>query len=181
MAAEAKYSGDDEMRRGPSETALRALDAIHSRIESPASKLLRAVEPWSSYLVLPIFALANAGVVLSVNVMEGHGLLMLAIAAGLVIGKPVGITSGAWLAVHLGVAVKPEEYNWRQLIGVGALAGIGFTMSLFIASETFSGAEFASAKIGIFAASLIAGCLGTMILWKPAERPDANSDAMGVG
>ena len=154
------------MRHGPSEPALRALDAIHDRIASPADKLLRSTEPWSSYGVLPLFALANAGVVLSLGVFETHGSLMLAIILGLVIGKPVGIVLAAWLAVRFGIAVKPDAYSWRQLSGAGALAGIGFTMSLFIAGQAFPNAEdYAAAKIAIFLASLVAGALGVLILW----------------
>jgi Na+:H+ antiporter, NhaA family len=154
------------MRHGPSEPALRALDAIHDRIESPADKLLRSMEPWSSYGVLPVFALANAGVVLSLGVFETHGSLMLAIILGLVIGKPVGIVLAAWLAVRFGIAVKPAAYSWRQLCGAGALAGIGFTMSLFIAGEAFPDpADYTAAKIAVFLASLIAGVVGGVILW----------------
>ena len=160
-------AGPQVMRAGPSEPALRALDEIHYRIESPASKLLRSVEPWSSYLVLPVFALANAGVVWSAGILEGHGRMMLAIILGLVVGKPVGIAAAAWLAVRLGVAVKPAAYSWRQLAGAGALAGIGFTMSLFIAGQAFpSPTDFAAAKIAIFIASIMAGALGTIVLWR---------------
>jgi NhaA family Na+:H+ antiporter len=142
------------------------LDTIHDRIESPADKLLRSMEPWSSYGVLPVFALANAGVMLSLDVFETHGRLMLAIILGLAIGKPVGIILASWLAVRFGIAVKPEAYSWRQLCGAGALAGIGFTMSLFIAGEAFlDPADYTAAKIGIFLASLIAGVVGAVILW----------------
>ena len=162
------------MRHGPSEPALRALDAIMDRIESPAAKVLRTVEPWSSYIVLPVFALANAGVAWSAEVVSGHGTLITAIVAGLVIGKPTGILLGAWLAVLLKLAVKPAEYNWRQMAGAGALGGIGFTMSLFIAGQAFGPAEFAAAKIAIFLASLLAGTIGVAILW-PRRQPDANT------
>jgi NhaA family Na+:H+ antiporter len=156
----------DVMRHGPSEPAIHAMDVIHDRIESPASKLLRSVEPWSSYVVLPIFALANAGVVWSHGVFEGHGLLMAGIMCGLVIGKPIGIFSAAWLAARFGIAVKPTAYSWRQLFGAGALAGIGFTMSLFIAGQAFPGADdYAAAKIAVFIASLLAGVAGVLILW----------------
>ena len=154
------------MRQGPSEQALNMLDAIHARIESPADKLLRSVEPWSSYLVLPIFALANAGVTWSPEVFEERGRLMLAIASGLVVGKPVGIIVAAWLAVKSGIAMKPEAYSWRQVVGAGALGGIGFTMSLFIAGEAFPDpADYAAAKIAIFIASIFAALLGTLILY----------------
>jgi NhaA family Na+:H+ antiporter len=160
----------EAMRAGPSEPALRTLDLIHSRIESPADKLLRSAEPWSSYFVLPIFALANAGVAWSPGVFEGHARLIAAIALGLVIGKPLGIISAAWLAVHFGVAAKPDAYSWRQLCGAGALGGIGFTMSLFIAGVAFPDqAVYAAAKVGIFFASLVAGGVGMLILWPRRE------------
>jgi NhaA family Na+:H+ antiporter len=168
---EDRYNGE-AMRLGPSEPALHTLDAIHSRIESPADKLLRSVEPWSTYVVLPIFALANAGVEFSLGVFEGQMRLIFAIALGLVLGKPIGIVLAAWLAAHSGVATKPDAYSWRQLCGAGALGGIGFTMSLFIAGVAFPDqADYAAAKIAIFLASLIAGFFGVMILW---PRPDTN-------
>ena len=156
----------EAMRPGPSEPAMRTLDAIHQRIESPADKLLRSVEPYSSYVVLPIFALANAGVVWSLDTLEGRGRTIMAITLGLVLGKPIGIVLAARLAVLSGIAAKPDAYSWRQLCGAGALGGIGFTMSLFIASAAFSDpTDYAAAKIAIFLASLIAGGLGVLILW----------------
>jgi NhaA family Na+:H+ antiporter len=86
---------------------------------------------------------------------------------GLVVGKPIGIVLASWLAVKLGLATKPDAYSWRQLTGAGALAGIGFTMSLFIAGEAFdSEALFSAAKLAIFVASLVAGVLGVLILWQ---------------
>ena len=169
---EGSHTGE-AMRSGPSEPTLRALDAIHARIESPADKLLRSVEPWSSYLVLPVFALANAGVALSLEVFEGNGRLIGAIALGLVFGKPIGIVVAAWLAVRSGVALKPDSYSWRQLWGAGALGGIGFTMSLFIAGVAFpDGTEYAAAKIAIFLASLTAAGLGMLILWPGTGASD---------
>ena len=164
----------EAMRIGPSEPVLRTLDTIHSRLESPADKLLRSVEPWSSYVVLPIFALANAGVAWSLGVFEGRGRLISAITLGLVVGKPVGIGLAALLAVRTGVATKPEAYSWRQLWGAGALGGIGFTMSIFISGIAFPDpTDYAAAKIAIFSASLIAGGLGTLVLWRKPEVSDA--------
>ncbi len=182
IQAETRRAGAAVMRHGPSEPALRALDGIHDRIESPADKLLRSVEPWSSYVVLPVFALANAGVVWSLDVFEGHGRLMLAIILGLVLGKPIGIMLAAWLGVLSGMAVKPEAYSWRQLSGAGALAGIGFTMSLFIAGQAFPDPmDYAAAKIGIFLASFVAGGLGTAILWPRLADRDAAADSGANG
>jgi NhaA family Na+:H+ antiporter len=167
--SEDEHTGE-AMRTGPSEPTLLALDAIHARIESPADKLLRSTEPWSSYVVLPIFALANAGVVWSPGVFEGQSRLICAITLGLLLGKPVGIVLASLLAVRSGVAVKPDAYSWRQLCGAGALGGIGFTMSLFIAGVAFPEAtDYAASKIAIFLASLIAGTLGVLILWPRRE------------
>lgn len=168
----------EAMHTGPSEPALRALDTIHAQMESPADKLLRSVEPWSSYVVLPIFALANAGVAWSADVFQEQGRLMSAITLGLVAGKSIGIVAAAWLAVQSGIAVKPDAYSWRHLIGAGALGGIGFTMSLFIAGQAFPNpADYAAAKIAIFIASIIAAALGTLILYpRRHEENDTEAD-----
>jgi len=155
------------MRHGPSQRAVQMLNTIHDRIESPATKVLHAIEPWSSYFVLPLFALANFGVLVTLDVFKTDLQLMMAIFFGLVIGKPVGIYLFSLLAVRLNIAEKPASYSWRQLFGAGALAGIGFTMSLFIATEAFPLArDFAAAKIAIFIASIAAGVFGASILWK---------------
>jgi NhaA family Na+:H+ antiporter len=189
LGAEMRHAGAAVLRHGPSEPTLRALDAIHGRIESPADKLLRSVEPWASYFVLPVFALANAGLVLSLDVVETHARLMLAIVLGLAVGKPVGMLLAAAAAVRLGLAAKPADYSWRQLGGAGALAGIGFTMSLFIAAQSFADAsDFAAAKLAVFVASLIAAVAGSALLWQPAaagaaaeeQRPDDRRSTDGV-
>jgi NhaA family Na+:H+ antiporter len=164
LTDEASHGGE-QLRQGPSAPALRALDAIHDRLESPADRMLRNVAPRSSYFVLPVFALANAGVLLSTDVLRGHEPLMLAIGLGLVVGKPLGFVGASALAVKLGLAEKPAAYSWRQLAGAGALGGIGFTMSLFIAGEAFpSAADFAAAKLAVFAASLASASLGVALL-----------------
>ena len=151
IRAETRRVGEAVMRHRPSDAVLETLDVVHDRLESPASKLLRSIQPWSSYAVLPIFALANAGVIWSSDVFGSHGRLMLAIMLGLIVGKPIGIVTGAWVAVRLRVAVKPAEYTWFQMWGAGAMAGIGFTMSLFIAGQAYPDeADFAAAKIAIF-------------------------------
>ncbi|MEZ0281079.1 Na+/H+ antiporter NhaA [Methyloceanibacter sp.] len=176
LAAEARHS-DEVLRHGPSVPALRALDAIHDRLESPADRLLRYAGARSSYIILPLFALANAGVQLSMEVVRGHEQLMAAIMAGLVIGKPLGLLAASALAVWLKLAVKPNDYSWRQLLGAGALAGIGFTMSLFIASQAFPAAnDFAAAKIAVFAASIVSALIGVVILWNARCPPGAGDD-----
>ena len=90
---------------------------------------------------------------------------------GMRIGKPVGIVVASVLAVRLGVATKPEEYSWRQLAGAGALAGIGFTMSLFIATQALTDtSDFAAAKIAVFAGSILSASVAVIILWNADRR-----------
>ena len=176
MLAEAAHGGE-VLRHGPSTPALRALDAIHDRLESPADRLLRHAGARSSYLVLPLFALANAGVAIAPGVLDGRGMLVLAIMAGLVLGKPLGMLGATALAVRLGIAIKPEEYSWSQLAGASALAGIGFTMSLFIAGQAFGDpGDFAAAKIAVFTASIAAALLGAALLWAAARRVQPTGD-----
>jgi Na+:H+ antiporter, NhaA family len=173
LSEELRRAGERVMRHGPSEPALRALDAIHDRIESPADKLLRGVEPWSSYFVLPVFALANAGLALSTHMVDGREAVMAAIVLGLVAGKPLGMLLASFLAVKLGIAAKPDVYTWRQLGGAGALAGIGFTMSLYIAAKAFPDpGTFDAAKLAVFIASLLAGTIGTALLLRSAPKID---------
>lgn len=175
LMEEARHRGE-HYRRGPSEPAMQALDAIHDRLESPADRMLRNAAPRSSYIVLPIFALANAGVAIGANMIGGHRMLMLAIAAGLVIGKPLGYVIASVLAVRLRLAEKPVSYSWRQLVGAGGLAGIGFTMSLFIAGQSFPvPGDFAAAKIAVFAASILSALIGIAILWN-ATTPQAQGE-----
>jgi NhaA family Na+:H+ antiporter len=179
VAAEARR-GAEVLHAGPSLPALRALDAIHDRLESPAARVLRRAGARSSYVVLPLFALANAGVELEPGVTEDRGALMLAIAAGLTLGKPAGMLAMSALAVRLGVAAKPDAYTWRQLAGAGALAGIGFTMSLFIAGQAFGDpGDFAAAKIAVFAASVVSAVLGVALLWT-AGRQAAAAEAPAI-
>ena len=170
--------GEEVLRHGPSIPALRALDAIHDRLESPADRVLRRAAPRSNYFVLPVFALANAGVAVSADVFSGHEPLMLAIICALVVGKPAGMLLFSALAVASGLARKAPEYSWRQVAGAGALSGIGFTMSLFIAAQAFPGAsDFAAAKIAVFVASLLAAMAGIAILWNAdTSRADHEED-----
>lgn len=175
--SEARHEGE-VLRHGPSTPALRALDAIHNRIESPADRLLRLAGARSSYFVLPLFALANAGVAINFRIFQGHGWLMAAIIVGLAVGKPAGMLVAASIAVWMGVAEKPNEYSWRQLAGAAGLAGIGFTMSLFIAGQAFPReADFSAAKIAVFAASIISAVGGVLLLWG-APRPRVEMDAI---
>jgi Na+:H+ antiporter, NhaA family len=175
IAAEVRQSGEF-LRHGPSVPTLQALDAIHDRLQSPADRLLRHAGARSSYVVLPIFALANAGVAMVPEMISGRQTLMLAIIVGLVLGKPLGLLGASAIAVRLRVATKPVAYTWRQLAGAGALAGIGFTMSLFIAGQAFAVAfDFAASKIAVFIASVLSAAIGTALLWN-ARTPSASEE-----
>lgn len=139
-------------------------------------RLQSLLHPMSSYVVLPVFALANAGVVLGDGVL-GDALtstVALGIGAGLVIGKPLGIGLACFIAVRLGVARMPAGTSWLQVIGVGAVAGIGFTVSLFIAGLSFPGSEALTddAKVGILLASVLAAVIGVVVLLFAPSRVD---------
>jgi NhaA family Na+:H+ antiporter len=167
---------DPALRHGPSAPAMQALDSIHDRIESPADRLLRAVTPWSSYLVLPLFALANSGLVFGAHLFDGRASLALAIGAGLVIGKPLGFVLAAALVIALGLADRPRGITARHLAGAGALAGIGFTMSLFIAGRSFPDAQdFVAAKAAIFLASAVSAIAGCLLLSRPGQSTTENT------
>jgi NhaA family Na+:H+ antiporter len=133
---------------------------------APLQNLEHALSPVVTFLILPIFALANAGVSLSgVGIDALSGGIALGVIVGLVLGKPLGIVAFTWLGVRLGLADLPEGVNWRHVVGVGLLGGIGFTMALFIAGLAFSSAaELEVAKVGILFASGLAGIGGLLIL-----------------
>lgn len=142
--------------------------ALRPRGESIARRLEEFFLPISTFIVLPIFALANAGVILSIQAFTGSTSLsvMTGIVLGLAAGKMIGITAASWLMVKLGKANLPEGTNWRHIIGVGFIAGIGFTVSIFITELAFRTnlQLIESAKIGIFIASIVSAILGTIVL-----------------
>jgi NhaA family Na+:H+ antiporter len=150
---------------GEQQERIYGLGAVLQHVETPLQRLEHALLPWVTYGIMPIFALANAGLVLTGNVGEQlRHPVTLGIVLGLVLGKPVGILAFSWLATAVGVAERPAGASWRQLAGVGMLAGIGFTMSLFIATLAFGQPLLQHAKTGILAASLVAGVAGAIMV-----------------
>jgi NhaA family Na+:H+ antiporter len=129
---------------------------------SPLEYLETVLHPWVGFLIMPMFALANAGVAVSFSDFADP--VATAVAAGLVIGKPLGIVVLSWLAVRLGLAALPAGVSWGVLAGGGMLAGIGFTMALFIAGLALDGPTLDAAKVGILGASAVAAILGMMVL-----------------
>jgi NhaA family Na+:H+ antiporter len=160
------------------QAAAHALEAIAERMQSPAQRLEHSLTPWATYLVLPIFALANAGVAISTDL----GALLsnrvaLGIIIGLVLGKSLGITLFTWLAIKLGIAEMPSRVGWPQLFSATWLTGIGFTMALFIANSAFADpTQLATAKLAILAASLISGLIGFSLLILTSNPRDRHTE-----
>ena len=149
------------------EAIMGQMEELSRGTESRLDRRLRLVHPWSSYVVLPLFALANSGVALDLGSLAraGSSGITRGILLGLVVGKPLGIVGFAWLSVKLRVASPPLGATWTHLAGVGMVAGIGFTVSLFVAGLAFADAgQVADAKIGVLVASALAGVLGFAFL-----------------
>jgi Na+:H+ antiporter, NhaA family len=134
---------------------------------SPLDLMERALHPWVAYVIMPVFALANAGV--AIDLAAGRQPVTLAVAAGLILGKPLGILTFCWLSVRMRFVRMPDDINAKILIGAGCLAGIGFTMSLFIAGLALQDAQLAEAKLGILGGSTTSAILGCVLLtlWLP--------------
>jgi NhaA family Na+:H+ antiporter len=158
--------GENVLSNEERQAALHALNHAAYELEPPLHELEHTLHPWVVFAIMPLFALANAGVPLGGGIADAlTSPVALGILAGLVVGKQLGITLFAWLAVRSGISELPGGVNWRHVYGVGWLAGIGFTMSLFITDLAFSeGSLVDAAKLGILVASVIAGVVGWTIL-----------------
>jgi NhaA family Na+:H+ antiporter len=153
--------------------ALLALEHVCHDAISPLQRMEHEMHNWVIYGVMPIFALANAGVTIGLTDLATsltHP-VTLGVALGLLLGKPAGIFIFSWIAVRLGICDLPSGVGWPQILGAGILAGIGFTMSLFITNLAFRPTELITdAKVGIFAASLLAGVVGYLLLSRTGQR-----------
>ncbi len=164
----------DELKN-EEEAVLGQLEMLVKGTESAVERMLRTFNPWVSYLVLPLFALANAGILLNVllfnetlNSLGAQGVML-----GLLIGKPLGILTAAFVAQKLGIATLPEGVGWHHLAGMGLLAGMGFTVSLFIAGLAFDQPAFLSqTKMAVLIASVIAGVVGYLFLRVTCRNED---------
>lgn len=151
-------------------TTLRHVDVARREAMSPAESLIEILHPWVAFGIMPVFALANAGVIVSGASLDARSWTVLgAVTVGLVLGKPLGIMSVSWLTLRLGFGILPTGMTLRHILVLGAVAGVGFTMALFIAPLAFSdGSLLAAAKLGVLAASgaaaVIALILGRLLL-----------------
>ena len=136
-------------------------------------KVEHALHPWVAYMILPIFAFANAGVSLTgLSVSDLTQPLTFGIAAGLFLGKQIGVVAATWIAVKSGIAKLPEGINWLHLYGVACLTGIGFTMSLFVGSLAFGADDAMNAvRLGVIFGSVLSGILGFLVLRRMAPKP----------
>lgn len=131
---------------------------------SPVERLEIGLHPWVGFVIMPLFALANAGIPISLDDLANS--VTVAVIVGFALGKPVGVVAFSWLAVRSGIATLPPDLGWKLLAGGGLLAGIGFTMALFIANLAFSPSLIDSAKLGIFLASVISAVAGlALLMW----------------
>ncbi|HSN29106.1 MAG TPA: Na+/H+ antiporter NhaA, partial [Kofleriaceae bacterium] len=145
--------------------ALTIPDRVESESRSVVDRLERAFHPWVAFVVMPVFAFANAGVDVGGIALSAHPMLILGIAAGLLLGKPIGILVATRIAVALGVASLPRGLTWRSIAVAGAVAGIGFTMALFIAELAFGTRSelVATAKLVILLTSVTAAAASWLL------------------
>jgi NhaA family Na+:H+ antiporter len=157
----------------PPHGVLRKVEVASREALPPLERLETALHPWVTFVAIPLFALANAGVPIALDAMT-HPVSM-AVIVGLVVGKPLGIVAVSFLAVRLGLARLPDAIGWRALLGGGALSGIGFTMSIFIAGLALEGSLLDAAKIGILVGSLISAAIGFALLLFAFPAPARDS------
>ncbi|HET6614686.1 MAG TPA: Na+/H+ antiporter NhaA [Dehalococcoidia bacterium] len=180
----------EELRRGEAEgtpegdelgrSALRELEELARESRPVLDRLEHALHPWTSYAIIPIFALANAGVELSGDTVRDAATspVGLGVALGLMLGKPIGITLFSFVAVRSGLASLPGGVSWAMLAATGMIAGIGFTVSLFIADLAFDSAALVDeAKIGILAGSALIGVAGFVALRWLSPAPAASRES----
>ncbi|MBI4906189.1 MAG: Na+/H+ antiporter NhaA [Acidobacteria bacterium] len=148
------------------QTAVEALEDACEKVQPPLHRLESGLHPWVTFVIMPLFALANAGVSLTGELGRiAAQPITLGVILGLVFGKPIGVTLASWLAVRLRVATLPEQVSWKHIHGAAWLAGIGFTMSLFMTGLAFTDeAQLTAAKLGILISSICAGGVGSVIL-----------------
>ncbi len=166
------HDGEHELEHH--EEAVRLLDDTARETISLLDRLETALHPWVAFAIMPVFALANAGVHLNLPALADP--VAIAVAVGLVLGKPLGIVGFSAVAVRLGLAKLPDGVSWKAMMGAGCLAGIGFTMSLFIGGLALDGNLLEAGKIGTLAGSAISAVLGCTLLCRYLKKERAASN-----
>ncbi len=149
------------------------LERLSRAAVSPLALLERVLHPWTSYVIVPLFVLADAGVSFSGHALASPSAERVAIGmlAARLIGKPLGILALSWLVVRLGAAQLPTSVTWRQVIGVAAAAGVPFSVSLFVAELAFPQPLLDAARVGIILAAVLSGIVGFLLLRPPRRSP----------
>ncbi len=151
--------------------ALENIACGYDRVQNPLVKLEHALHNFSAYFIMPLFAFANAGVVIELEAFTEHIGIALGVILGLVAGKPLGIFGFSYLGAKMGLIHKPDNLSWFEVLGVGFIGGIGFTMSIFITHLAFTDESLiAAVKLSIFIASFIAAVLGVIMIKQSAKR-----------
>jgi Na+:H+ antiporter, NhaA family len=142
--------------------------AVHyDKVQNPLIRLEHNLHNLSAFVIMPLFAFSNAGVIIDFSTVSENMMIVLGVALGLILGKPIGILSFTYFATKFKIAKKPDDISWSEILAVGFIAGIGFTMSIFITHLAFLDENIISAvKLGVFAASLIAAIIGVILLMK---------------
>lgn len=147
--------------------ALEDIAYNYDKVQNPLVKLEHQLHGFSAFFIMPLFAFSNAGVILDFSAVSQNITIVIGVVLGLVLGKPIGIFGLTYLVDKFKIISKPNELGWDEIIAVGFLGGIGFTMSIFITQLAFlDEATIAAVKIGIFFASFIAGIIGVMLILK---------------
>lgn len=155
---------------------IRRLTTTACQSVSVLDRLETALHPWVAYAIMPLFALANAGVPIEARSLDNS--IALSVAAGLLLGKPIGIVAFSWLAVRSGLARLPAGVTWGILCGAGCLGGIGFTMSLFIANLGLNAELLEAGRIGVLVGSAASAVAGSIVILLFARPPSALGDAL---
>ena len=156
-------TGDDQR----AEMIVEEIEKVTQRAESPLERLETKTHPWVSLVILPIFALANAGITVTGDTLSAatDSTITVGVVLGLLLGNPIGIFGITWIAVRLGIGQLPSGVTWSHILGVSFLAGIGFTVAIFISTIAFDDSGLVTqAKMGIFGASILAAVIGYCLL-----------------
>ncbi|MEA3553221.1 MAG: Na+/H+ antiporter NhaA [Campylobacterota bacterium] len=151
--------------------ALEDIAYNYDKVQNPLVKLEHQLHGFSAFFIMPLFAFSNAGVILDFSAVSANLMIVIGVVLGLIVGKPVGIVGLTYLAQKLKIVKKPDDLGWDEIVAVGFLGGIGFTMSIFITQLAFLDQSMIDAvKLGIFFASFIAGILGVILILKAYNR-----------
>jgi len=147
--------------------ALESISYNYDKVQNPLVKLEHQLHGLSAFIIMPLFAFSNAGVILNFSAVSEHIMIVLGVVLGLLIGKPLGIVGFTYIIDKMKIIRKPDSLSWNEIIAVGFLGGIGFTMSIFVTQLAYVDESIMGAvKIGIFFASLLAGFIAVVLLLK---------------